>query len=531
MSASITNPDFAMAKRNRSVSFSVPSSSLSYYSPMRGRAHTSEAGSPTLEQVLLMSSCKSNAGDVGYNSSIPSSSSKSDLYSSTSFLATSSPGGEFSRAHSSPPKTRPTLSDMMGIDLAVAQAVQNLQQLQQQQAQLYSGLGIDAVPSKVSTPIMPEPQTRDDAGVNILNSILSSVAHQPPTQGQGSSCKDTVVHTPEPSPYPQFSTSIGGSTDPLALERAARLYRSAASVCEATCTWSGQLPPRSSMAGPNSSYSTKIFLGGVPWDISEQTLVQAFAEFGEVRVEWPGRDYTSPPRGYLYLVFQEEGDVTDLLAKCSQDYHTRDSYYYKISSRRMRAKEVQIIPWVLTDSNFVRCPSPRLDPQKTVFVGALHGMMTAQGLAVVFNDLFGGVVYSGLDTDKFKYPIGSGRVTFNNSRSYMKAVAAAFIEIKTPRFCKKVQVDPYLEDTLCSMCGMKQGPYFCRDLGCFNYFCHSCWDLHHSSRPNHKPLMRNIRGLTRARSSYQGDFNGGRYRQDPVRDLAQQFGQTFGLHC
>ena len=27
----------------------------------------------------------------------------------------------------------------------------------------------------------------------------------------------------------------------------------------------------------------------------------------------------------------------------------------------------------------------------------------------------------------------------------IKAVAAAFIEIKTPRFCKKVQVDPYLE--------------------------------------------------------------------------------------
>merc|ERR1711990_881196 len=64
------------------------------------------------------------------------------------------------------------------------------------------------------------------------------------------------------------------SRDPMALERAARLYRSAASVCEASCTWSGQLPPRSSTAGPNSSYSTKIFLGGVPWDISEQTLVQ-----------------------------------------------------------------------------------------------------------------------------------------------------------------------------------------------------------------------------------------------------------------
>ena len=175
-------------------------------------------------------------------------------------------------------------------------------------------------------------------------------------------------------------------------------------------------------------------------------------------MEWPGRDYTSPPKGYLYLVFQDEEDVKDLLAKCSQDFNTRDSYYYKIASRRSKAKdkEVQIIPWVLSDSNYVRCSSPRLDPQKTVFVGALHGMMTAQALAVVFNDLFQGksssiksnrdqvycegVIYAGLDTDKYKYPIGSGRVTFNNKTSYMKAVAAAFIEIKTPRFSKKVQV-------------------------------------------------------------------------------------------
>merc|ERR1719192_1943879 len=77
-------------------------------------------------------------------------------------------------------------------------------------------------------------------------------------------------------------------SDPLALERAARLYRSAASVCQANCTWSGQLPHRSSTAAPHSSYSPKIFLGGVPWDISEQTLVQ------------------------------DEEDVKDLLAKCSQ---------------------------------------------------------------------------------------------------------------------------------------------------------------------------------------------------------------------
>ena len=29
-------------------------------------------------------------------------------------------------------------------------------------------------------------------------------------------------------------------------------------------------------------------------------------------MEWPGRDYTSPPKGYLYLVFEEEGDSKEV---------------------------------------------------------------------------------------------------------------------------------------------------------------------------------------------------------------------------
>lgn len=61
---------------------------------------------------------------------------------------------------------------------------------------------------------------------------------------------------------------------------------------------------------------------------------------------------------------------------------------------------------MLVDSNFVRCPSQRLVPSKTVFVGALHGMLNAEALAFIMNNLFGGVMYSGIDTDKHKYPIG-----------------------------------------------------------------------------------------------------------------------------
>ena len=59
-------------------------------------------------------------------------------------------------------------------------------------------------------------------------------------------------------------------------------------------------------------------------------------------------------------------------------------------------------------------------------------------LALIMHDLFGGVVYAGIDTDRYKYPIGSGRVTFGNLKSFMKAVKAGFVEIKTPKFSKKV---------------------------------------------------------------------------------------------
>ena len=45
---------------------------------------------------------------------------------------------------------------------------------------------------------------------------------------------------------------------------------------------------------------------------------------------------------------------------------------------------MQVIPWLLSDSNFVRCSSQRLDPSKTVFVGALHG-----GVILNFKTLFG----------------------------------------------------------------------------------------------------------------------------------------------
>jgi hypothetical protein len=49
---------------------------------------------------------------------------------------------------------------------------------------------------------------------------------------------------------------------------------------EVTYTWSGQLPPRHYK---NPTYSTKVFLGGVPWDITESMYCLVLLLMGRSR--------------------------------------------------------------------------------------------------------------------------------------------------------------------------------------------------------------------------------------------------------
>lgn len=261
-------------------------------------------------------------------------------------------------------------------------------------------------------------------------------------------------------------------------------------------TWNGVIPTRTSKA---VTYSQKVFLGGIPWETSEETLKHIFGRFGPLRVEWPGKDpnFSTKPKGCVYIIFENEKQVRELLAACQivRDRHVAvddGKFFYKFPWKNMKTKNVEVIPWNIADSNYVSS-SQILDPSKTIFVGALHGKLTAEGLALIMNDLFDGVVYAGIDTDKHKYPLGAGRVTFNNPQSYMKAIQTAYLMIKTPIFMKKVQIDPYLEDNLCSTCSIHHGPYYCRELCCFRYFCRVCWQVQHNDvqRAHHRPLTRN----------------------------------------
>ncbi|XP_046889506.1 cytoplasmic polyadenylation element-binding protein 1-like [Hypomesus transpacificus] len=297
--------------------------------------------------------------------------------------------------------------------------------------------------------------------------------------------------------WPSRDQGPGGSAQrPLSIEAEAHLHRQCAALSDATLTWRGQLPPKNYR---NAKYSCKVFLGGLPWDTTEARLNSTFSVFGHLSVEWPGKDLVNPhcpPKGYVYLMFEDERSVAALLKACSQSLlHPEDSqeYYFEMASRKMRIKKVQVIPWVLADSNYSVCPPQRLVPSRTVFVGGLHGMLNAQALALIMNDLFGGVIYVGIDTDRHKYPIGSGRVSFGTQSSYLKSLHAAFVEIKTPKFTKKVQIDPYVEDSVCQRCSRQPGSFFCRDMACFKYYCRTCWHWQHSMDVLccHRPIMKN----------------------------------------
>ncbi|THD22458.1 hypothetical protein D915_006652 [Fasciola hepatica] len=298
-------------------------------------------------------------------------------------------------------------------------------------------------------------------------------------------------------PYHQLLASMEPD-----IERAANVYRNSASSVaqksEAAYHWSGKLPVR---VYRSMTFSRKVFLGGVPWDSTSEDLMMVFSRFGNVTISWPQKD-GSPyhqghikrptPKGYCYLIFEHESSVTDLLAACVRDPGNGGDYY-RISGPEFKSKNVQVIPWVISDSQYTKSGPYRPDTKRTVFIGALHGMITAEALVTIMNDLFGNVVFAALDTDRYKYPIGSGRVAFSSHKSYMRAVTANFVDVRTSKFTKTIQIDPYLEDAYCDSCYTNPGIYFCRAFDCFRYFCPACWQLWHNSTETlltHKPLRR-----------------------------------------
>uniref|UniRef100_A0A096M9L6 Cytoplasmic polyadenylation element binding protein 2 n=1 Tax=Poecilia formosa TaxID=48698 RepID=A0A096M9L6_POEFO len=253
-------------------------------------------------------------------------------------------------------------------------------------------------------------------------------------------------------------------------------------------------------------FSRKVFVGGLPPDIDEDVdsdeITSSFRRFGHLVVDWPHKAESKsyfPPKGYAFLLFQEESSVQALIDACMEE---DGKLYLCVSSPTIKDKPVQIRPWNLSDSDFVMDGSQPLDPRKTIFVGGVPRPLRAIELAMIMDRLYGGVCYAGIDTDpELKYPKGAGRVAFSNQQSYIAAISARFVQLQHGDIDKRkmqVEVKPYvLDDQLCdecqgARCGGKFAPFFCANVTCLQYYCEFCWANIHSraGREFHKPLVK-----------------------------------------
>ncbi|CAH2322384.1 cytoplasmic polyadenylation element-binding 3 isoform X5 [Pelobates cultripes] len=246
-------------------------------------------------------------------------------------------------------------------------------------------------------------------------------------------------------------------------------------------------------------YSRKVFVGGLPPDIDEDEITASFRRFGPLVVDWPHKAESKsyfPPKGYAFLLFQDESSVQALIDACLEE---DGKLYLCVSSPTIKDKPVQIRPWNLSDSDFVMDGSQPLDPRKTIFVGGVPRPLRAVELAMIMDRLYGGVCYAGIDTDpELKYPKGAGRVAFSNQQSYIAAISARFVQLQHNDIDKRVEVKPYvLDDQMCdecqgTRCGGKFAPFFCANVTCLQYYCEYCWASIHSraGREFHKPLVK-----------------------------------------
>uniref|UniRef100_A0A8C5F677 Cytoplasmic polyadenylation element binding protein 3 n=1 Tax=Gadus morhua TaxID=8049 RepID=A0A8C5F677_GADMO len=237
----------------------------------------------------------------------------------------------------------------------------------------------------------------------------------------------------------------------------------------------------------------------LPPDIDEDEITNSFRRYGHLVVDWPHKAESKsyfPPKGYAFLLFQEEASVQALIDACIEE---DGKLYLCVSSPTIKDKPVQIRPWNLSDSDFVMDGSQPLDPRKTIFVGGVPRPLRAVELAMIMDRLYGGVCYAGIDTDpELKYPKGAGRVAFSNQQSYIAAISARFVQLQHNDIDKRVEVKPYvLDDQMCdecqgARCGGKFAPFFCANVTCLQYYCEYCWASIHSraGREFHKPLVK-----------------------------------------
>jgi len=276
-------------------------------------------------------------------------------------------------------------------------------------------------------------------------------------------------------------------------------------------SWRGQLPMTIDQYQVASHFSQKVFLGGIPAELTEAELLLVLRKFGKCNIKWPKNDGTNHNMpGFCHVVFRESRSVCELLKHCTRQQRSTIDYFLHIHMtisspttglpmHTNPLKPIQVVPWNVRDNVYVmqqgdisNGESTFKDWSRTIFVSPLHGKMTAFSLATIMSNVFGRVSMAQINTDKYGYPTGTGTVLFSDSHSYMRAVAAGVIDIKCDCFHKLLDIDPFLrENEPCAFCPAL-ADLFCRNFHCLRSYCKQCWINKHGPKPlaDHQPATR-----------------------------------------
>jgi hypothetical protein len=141
--------------------------------------------------------------------------------------------------------------------------------------------------------------------------------------------------------------------------------------------WSGPLPIKHDA---DAVYSKKVFFGGIPWVFDDRDIKNMLQDFGPIKIEWPTDENHHRIKGYTYVIFESEQQVSSLLNDCKKkgNYFHNNSYFFKIEGSG-KHKMIELIPWRISDACFSDCSNQNktsLDVSNTAFIGGIHGKMT-----------------------------------------------------------------------------------------------------------------------------------------------------------
>ncbi|EFO95075.1 CRE-FOG-1 protein [Caenorhabditis remanei] len=205
--------------------------------------------------------------------------------------------------------------------------------------------------------------------------------------------------------------------------------------------------------------SNKVFVGGISHSTNRKNINTFFGQFGTVFVDWPVK-HKNNGRGesvlssysYLFLVYSDEQSVINLMNACK---NAGNDFFVSVPGCE---ELIQIRPWFIKNAFYIvpkaentRC----IDVHRTVFVGGLPRIVTAEEIAMLFEE-FGKVLLVTIDIDQdYAYPKGAARVVFERDTAFNRALEKKFLKFENIDSSKTiVEIKPYVvEDVGCDQCG------------------------------------------------------------------------------